>query len=188
MCSLDASYGAGIENGSLTTKSIRFYGYFSGKEGEAIYIKDKEIPMRTGVTQRLVFSEYVPLDGVTPETIDIETIIFNGTKTALTDVKIELAMIPKVAAIVRIEDFPDAIDEAETIANARWVGPVIKEAKLVKHIEAGATKEIVFEKINLGKIIDGYFNKNKWPVEIKATILVDKHKTSKSMKIDFEPY
>jgi hypothetical protein len=168
------SYTNVSESADLSLSKIRFYGFFKGEKGIEHYIDDKLLNIKEGETLRREFNWFDRVDGIITDIIDVETTVYNRSKQVMTDIEVRLSISPRMTYFVYIKDYPEKLWNSEEMERtAEWFAPIILLKSKINKVDAKSSTKVVFEKINLGKIIDEYFKKELWPTELEFTISIE---------------
>ncbi len=167
----------------LHIMDIKFYGYFKGEKGVDYLIDNKNVNVPEGEIRRIAFSIFNDAEGVNTDNIDIEATLFNQKNTPLIDVNIVLKIFPKTSNMVYIKEYPEKIfDNKVMVKNAKWNKPVIYR-KTISKINPNLPAKVVFEYIDLKKMINKYVSVNRWPLELKIEFTSQSHSINKNSKV-----
>ncbi|MEW6585366.1 MAG: hypothetical protein AB1442_07105 [Nitrospirota bacterium] len=168
------SYTNVSEGADLGLSKIKFYGYFTGGKNITNYIDDQPIKVKEGETLRHEFNKFDKVEGVIADNMDVETTVYNRGKQAMTDIEVRLSISPKVTYFVYVKDYPEKLWNSEEMERtAEWFAPIVLLRNKIKKLDAGASSSVVFEKINIGKIVDEYLKKELWPIEFEFTMSIE---------------
>src|SRR3972149_3088754 len=168
------SYTNISESADLGLSKIKFYGYFTGAKNVTYYVDDQPIKVKKGETLRHEFNRFDKVEGVIIDMMDVESTVLNQNKKAIMEIEVRLSISPKVAYFVYIKDYPEKMWNIEEMERtAEWFAPIVLLKSKIDKLDAGSSSRVVFEKINIGKIIDGYLKKELWPIELEFKMSIE---------------
>ncbi len=181
---------------SLELRRLAVFGIITAETGGIIYLNDKEVSLQKGETARLEVKEYNPLDGVTPPFVEVVATVANQAQNGVRDIEVRISVAPKVASLVFIKGLLDPDIEAkvgsekdpstasprDTEKTAEWFAPILLLRKTLPTLSAGGTAEVVFERIDLKAIIDGYVARKLWPTALRIQASVEPKAREKNFR------
>jgi hypothetical protein len=163
------------ENADIGINFLKYYGYFKGTKNVEYFIDEKKVPVKEGEILRHEFNVFNDVEGVITDLMDVEVMVSNVGKKPMTDIEVTLSISPKIGYFVYIQDAPDekiwGIKETER--TAEWFVPIILTVNKIEKLNAESSTKVVFEKIELKKIINEYRKKDLWPTEFKFEISIE---------------
>ena len=175
------------ESADLSLSKIRFYGFFKGQKGVEHYIDDKLVDIKEGETLRHEFNWFERVDGIITDIMDVEATVFNRGDNPVKDIEVRLSISPKMAYFVYIKDYPEKLWNSEEMERTvEWFAPIILLKNKIDKLGAGSSSRVVFEKINIGKIIDGYLKRELWPIELEFVMSIEPASKEETFKNNTE--
>ena len=175
------------ESADLSLSKIRFYGFFKGQKGVEHYIDDKLVDIKEGETLRHEFNWFERVDGIITDIMDVEATVFNRGDNPVKDIEVRLSISPKMAYFVYIKDYPEKLWNSEEMERTvEWFAPIILLKNKIDKLGAGSSSRVVFEKINIGKIIDGYLKRELWPIDLEFVMSIEPASKEETFKNNTE--
>lgn len=182
----------------LSVDQVKYFGYYKGERSVVNYVDGKKITPKEGETLRLEFNRFDETEGYNVSVMDVEATVYNGSFAPVKDIQVRLTVLPRVVYYVYEPDEEFSIYSPEKMRKtASWFSSILCLKKVIGSIGAYSSEKVVFDKIPLESIVEGYLKRELWPIELKFQISVEplgperrlgNNTVSRTLEIPIPPY